>query len=104
MYPLSFTLTLTWPTTIICLIVVSPEEQSYSREELKKWSSGNEVDDEILMRLIPAAARYFKDSVEKVTEADTDFFDAICEFNFGLLTDSSLVHSLMKFVHVWVRF
>lgn len=86
--------------------VVQPDEHSQSQVELKKWSSGDEVrDHRTLVDLSYASEIYCEQSMRVLAETDRDFFDAMCEFNFGLLTragDKILADILVKFSHICV--
>ncbi len=84
--------------------VVPPDERGRSQEMLKKWSLRNEVEHQTLVRLSYAPEQHCHGSMRALTEADADFFDALCEFNFGLLAQANnvLASILMNFIHVVV--
>lgn len=84
--------------------VVKPDEHRRSQTALSEWPPG-ETEHDTVMELAQTARSYYTSSIRVATEKDTDFFDALCEFNFGLLTrgaDAVFARSLMSFMHIWV--
>lgn len=85
------------------LSVAGVKEHSRSTTALLEWFPG--VRERKYTEVGRALREYYFDALDVATEVDIDFFDALCNFNFGLTTESVdqfFIRALLAKVHVWV--
>jgi len=84
---------------------VKPGEYRRSQIALDEWPLQWDIQNTATMTFAHTLRSYYNSSIRAATEKDTDFFNALCEFNFGLLTEHSdevIARSLMSYMHTWV--
>lgn len=85
------------------LSVAGVEEHSRSATALLGWFPG--IRERKYTEVGRALREYYFKALDVATEVDIDFFDALCNFNFGLITetvDQVFIRGLLAKVHVWV--
>lgn len=86
------------------LLVAGAEEHGRAKAALRRWSPGLELPGGS-KKFGKALRMYHYMAIKTATEVDADFFDALCNFNFGLITttvDKMFAADLLARVHVWV--